>query len=155
MIVFVLRHADKQRSPPGADDLTSAGVRRAELLARMLAESEATVAYCSTAVRAQRTLEPLKATLGPKLKINPVDINGPGQPDKHVSTIVSAIKLLPPETIVVVVSHSDTVSPIIEGLVGGAPIGDLDDRSFDQLFLLVIPSGGEPTILRLRYGEPT
>jgi phosphohistidine phosphatase SixA len=154
MLVFVLRHADKKRIPPNADDLTSAGIERAQLLARMLAESGVSTAYCSSAVRARRTLEPLKAALGAKLTINPVSIDGLGQPGKHVDAIVGAIKLLPAETVVVVVSHSDTVSAIIEGL-GGNAVGPIDDHEFDRLFLLVMAAAASPALVRLRYGAAT
>ena len=60
MIVFALRHAD--RTP--ADDLSPAGVERSELLARMLGESGVRTAYCSDAIRTQRTVEPLQKLLG-------------------------------------------------------------------------------------------
>jgi phosphohistidine phosphatase SixA len=60
MIIFALRHADRT----AADDLSPAGRERAELLARMLAETGVSIAYRSDAVRAARTLEPLEQKLG-------------------------------------------------------------------------------------------
>jgi phosphohistidine phosphatase SixA len=54
LIVIVLRHADRQPDP--VDDLTPAGRERAELLARMLAESGVTAAFHSGAERARLTL---------------------------------------------------------------------------------------------------
>jgi phosphohistidine phosphatase SixA len=153
MIVFVLRHADKRRQPPG-DDLSDAGIKRAKLLGRMLAESGVSVAFCSTVRRAQRTLEPLKSILGDGLAITSVAIDGPNQPQKHIDTIVEGVKALAADKVVVVVTHSNTVSPIIEGL-GGEAVGDLDDRVFDQLFALSREPATKPRLLRLRYGEPT
>ena len=154
MIVFVLRHADKRRQPAGVDDLSDAGVRRAALLGRMLAESGVSVAFCSTAVRAQHTLEPLKDILGDDLAITSAAIDGANQPQEHIATIVDGVKTLAPDTVAVVVTHSNTVSPIIEGL-GGEAVGDLDDRVFDQLFVLSREPATKPRLLRLRYGEPT
>jgi phosphohistidine phosphatase SixA len=154
MIVFVLRHADKRRQPPGVDDLSDAGAKRAQLLGRMLAESGVSVAFCSTAQRAQRTLEPLQRALGDELALTSVAIDGPNQPQKHVDTIVDGVKALAADKVVVVVTHSNTVSPIIEGL-GGDAVGDLDDRVFDQLFALSREPATKPRLLRLRYGEPT
>jgi phosphohistidine phosphatase SixA len=155
MIVFVLRHADKVREPPpGVDDLTTEGLARAALLGRMLAESQVSVAFCSKAVRAQRTLAPLQEALGSELQIIPVEIAGPGQPEKHVDAIVAAVKLLAADTVVVVVTHSNTVSPIIEGL-GGEAVGTLDDAVFDQMFVLTRKPAAKPALLRLRYGKPT
>ena len=154
MIVFVLRHADKKRQPPGVDDLTPKGLARAALLARMLAASQVSVAFCSKAVRAQRTLAPLQEALGAALETIPVEIDGPGQPAKHVDTIVGAVKLLAADKVVVVITHSNTVSPILEGL-GGEAVGELDDALFDQLFVLSRDPAARPALLRLRYGEPT
>jgi phosphohistidine phosphatase SixA len=153
MIVFVLRHADK-RPEPNADDLTELGVKRAKLLGRMLAESGVSVAFCSTVRRAQRTLEPLKSILGDGLAITSVAIDGPNQPQKHIDTIVEGVKQLAPDKVVVVVTHSNTVSPIIQGL-GGEAVGDIDERVFDQLFVLSRAPAAKPRLLRLRYGEPT
>jgi phosphohistidine phosphatase SixA len=154
MIVFVLRHAEKKLTPENADDLTPAGVERAELLGRMLAETGVSVAYCSKAVRAQRTLEPLKATLGAALTMNPIAIDGPGQPDKHVDTIVNAVKLLGGDPVVVVVSHSDTVRLIVKAL-GGGTVEKIEEWEFDKLFVLFIPPTGAPMLVRLRYGAAT
>src|SRR4051812_29079897 len=110
MIVFILRHAD--RKPEPADGLTPAGVERAKLLARMLAESGVSIAYRSEAVRARQTLEPLAQKLGNALTIKQVDVAGPGGASAHIQTIVQAVKSQPSGTVAVVVSHSDTVRPI-------------------------------------------
>jgi phosphohistidine phosphatase SixA len=153
VIVFVLRHADKKRQPPGVDDLTPKGLARATVLARMLAESGVSVAYCRNAVRAQRTLRPLKDRLSAALETIEVAIDA-SRPEQHVNAIVEAVKALAADKVVVVVTHSTTVSPIIEGL-GGEAVGELDDRVFDQLFVLAREPAAKPTLLRLRYGEPT
>jgi phosphohistidine phosphatase SixA len=72
MIVFVLLHANKRREPANADELVTAGRERAELLARMLAESGVTFAYHSGAIRARQTLEPLVRERGNALTIRPL-----------------------------------------------------------------------------------
>src|ERR1051325_1520000 len=110
MIVFVLRHAD--RKPDPADGLTPAGIERAKLLARMLAETGVSIAYCSEAARAHQTLEPLAQLLGNALTIKEIKIGGPGGADAHEQKIVQAIKSQPAGTVIIVVSHSNTVGPI-------------------------------------------
>jgi phosphohistidine phosphatase SixA len=153
MIVFVIRHAEKKLQPQDADGLTPAGVKRAELLARMLAESGISVACCSQAQRAQQTLVPLKTALGAKLSINTVAIGGPGQPGKHVNEIVGVVQNQQPDAIVAVVSHSDTVPLILEKL-GVGTIKPIKDSEFDRLFVLIDGPTGK-TLLQLRYGEAT
>jgi len=152
MIVFLLRHADRRPEPQ--DDLAPAGVERARLLARMVGESGVSVGFCSEAVRARRTLEPLKQRLGDELAITVVRTDGPGGTDAHVHEIVRAVKQLPADAVGIVVSHSNTVGPIIAGL-GGGPIAPIGAGEFDKLFVLFIDPAGAATLLSLRYGAAT
>jgi phosphohistidine phosphatase SixA len=145
LIIFVLRHADRQPAPD--DDLNPAGQERAELLARMLAGSGVSAAYHSGAVRARRTLEPLKQKLGDALTVKAI---GSGD----VQRTVAAVKSRPIGDIIAVVGHSDTVGPIIEGL-GGEPIELIAPNEFDKLFVLFIDPADTATLLKLRYGTAT
>ena len=74
MILFALRHADRTTD---GDQLSPAGVKRAELLARMLGESGVRIALCSDAARTQQTVAPLKNALGAALKVVVVRTDGP------------------------------------------------------------------------------
>src|SRR4051812_16703386 len=143
MIVFVLRHADRQSDP--ADDLTPAGQERAELLARMLADSGVRFAYRSRFVRARRTLEPLEQTLGGALAIEEID---------DVQRTVNAVKSRPANAVVIVVGHSNTIGLIVEGL-GGKSVGPIRPNEFDKLFVLFVGPTGMATLLPLRYGAVT
>ena len=142
MMIVLLRHADPLPNPDNG--LSSDGIKRAQLLATMLASSGVTQAYCSDALRTAQTLEPLKIKLGAALAITKVA----GGAAQHSEAIAQAVKALPPETTVAVVSHSDTVPMIIEKLGGGtvAPIGP---KQFDKLFILSLPgASGGPLLLR-------
>jgi phosphohistidine phosphatase SixA len=150
MIVFALRHADRT----AADDLTTAGHERAELLARMLAESGVRIAYRSDAVRAARTLEPLKQKLGAKLTIEEVGFPGPNGIEFHIETVVQKIKSLPADAVVAVVSHSNTVGPVLERL-GAGTSPSIGDTEFDKLFVLFRGTASPPTLVMLRYGAQT
>ncbi len=148
MIVFLLRHAD--RTPEPVDDLTPAGVARAKLLARMLAESGIRKAYCSSKLRTQRTIEPLRNSPGVQLETVTVAVEAPD----HVQQIVDRVKALPADAVAAVVGHSDTVGPVIEGLTGVA-IGPIGNHEFDKLFVVSIAPGGASTVALTRYGAPT
>jgi phosphohistidine phosphatase SixA len=153
MVVFAVRHADRT----DADDLKiPEGIERAELLARMLAESGVRFAFRSDAVRAVRTLAPLEKALGNDLNVTEVAIEppfGPAQARNHASRIVDAINTLPADAVAVVVSHSDTVPLIVEDL-GGGIIGAIEGKEFDKLFVL-FSGPTDTTLLRLRYGAAT
>jgi broad specificity phosphatase PhoE len=146
MIIFVLRHTDKLRGP-GQDGLDDKGVLRAKLLARMLADSGVTRAYCSKAIRTLQTIEPLQRKLGASLVIEKAE------GETHAAKVIAAVKSLPPETVVLVVTHTDTVPEIIAGL-GGGPIEEIADNQFDKLFVL-FRSGAGASLAKLKYGEPT
>jgi len=147
MIVFALRHADRTSD----DDLSPAGLQRAALLARMLAETGVSIAYRSDARRAARTLEPLERKLGAALAIEEVGFSGQDGVEFHIAKIVDSVKALPPDTVVAVVSHSNTVGRILEGL-GSGPVGTIEPPEFDKLFVLFVGLQDPPTLVMLRYG---
>jgi len=150
MMIFVLRHAD--RVSEDIDALSDKGKVRAELLARMLAQSGIKNAYCSDAKRTQDTVAPLKALLGAHLKVHVVPVGGGGT-NGHVQAIVTALNALPADSTAAVIGHSNTIDLIIKALTNEviAPIGP---NEFDKLFVLSIPAGS-PNLTLLRYGAPT
>jgi phosphohistidine phosphatase SixA len=152
MIVFLLRHAD--RSNDQVDDLNAAGRKRAELLARMLAESGVTVAFRSQFVRAVRTLKPLDAKLAGALQVRPIDTQPNETSVAYGIKVAEAVLALAANTTAVVVGHSDTLGPTIKRLGGGA-IETIQATEFDKLFVVFIAPDGSATLLKLRYGAPT
>jgi phosphohistidine phosphatase SixA len=150
MVVFALRHADRT----SGDDLSAAGRQRATLLARILAESGVSIAYRSDAVRAAHTLEPLKQTLGAALTIEEVGFPGTNGIEFHIASIVEKIMALPANAVVAVVSHSNTIGPILEGL-GAGPIATIKETEFDKLFVLFIGAKKSTALVMMRYGSAT
>lgn len=147
-IVFVIRHAD--RKPDPEDDLTPAGILRARLLTRILAESGVQTVFCSSAERALKTIQPLKDLLGDRLEIVTVCVRS----TTHVQQVVDGVKALPENAVTAVVGHSDTVRLIIEGL-SGRTIDKIASHEFDKLFVVSTASAGVSTVALTRYGEPT
>ena len=151
MIVFALRHADRTAT---GDDLSPAGHKRALLLARMLAESGVSVVFRSDAVRAARTVEPLKQKLGNALIVQEVGFEGPNGVASHIAKVVDFVKAQPAAAVVAVVSHSNTVGPILQGL-GAGPVAPIGDNEFDKLFVLFRAPNGPASLTMLRYGAAT
>jgi phosphohistidine phosphatase SixA len=150
MIVFALRHADRTAT---GDDLSPAGRKRALLLARMLAESGVSVVFRSDAVRAAHTVEPLKQKLGNALIVKEVGFEGPNGVASHIAKVVDFVKAQP-AAVVAVVSHSNTVGPILQGL-GAGPVAPIGDNEFDKLFVLFRAPNVPASLTMLRYGAPT
>jgi phosphohistidine phosphatase SixA len=150
MIVFALRHADRTTG----DDLSPAGRKRALLLARMLAESGVSVVFRSDAVRAARAVEPLKDKLGGALVVKAVGFEGPNGVASHIAKVVDFVKAQPAAAVVAVVSHSNTVGPILQGL-GSGPVAPIGDNEFDKLFVLFRAPTAPASLTMPRYGAPT
>ena len=150
MMIFALRHAD--RVSENIDAFSDKGKVRAELLARMLAQSGIRNAYCSDAKRTQDTVAPLKAVPGVQLKVHVVPVGSSGT-NGHVQAIVTALNALPADLTAAVIGHSNTIDLVIKALTNKviAPIGP---NEFDKLFVLSIPAGS-PSLTLLRYGAPT
>lgn len=148
MIVFALRHADRKPDPD--DDLSPAGLVRARLLARILAESGVRTVFCSSVERARKTAQPLKDRLGNRVDVVPIDVGTP----THEQQFIDGVKALPQNSIAAIIGHSNTVGPIIAGLTGQA-IDPIDGHEFDKLFVLSIVANGTSTVALTRYGEPT
>ena len=140
MLVFVLRHADREPEP--SDNLSPAGVERANRLAGMLAHSGVSAAFCSDAKRTRQTLLPLKELLDGAL---PID--APGDGDPHA--VVAAITSLPAATVAIAVGHSNTVDRIVKDL-SGRIITPIQPEEFDRLYVVFNP-GNAATLLELRY----
>ncbi|WP_244913897.1 histidine phosphatase family protein [Methylobacterium frigidaeris] len=111
----------------------------------MLARSGVKKAYHSGAVRARKTLDPLAHAIGSSLDI----VELPAPPD-----IIRTIIALPETTVAIVVGHSNTVGPIIEGLCGIA-VTPIADETFDDLFMVSLNPAGRPNFTHLKYGAET
>lgn len=152
MIVFALRHADREPDPK--DALTDKGRQRAIVLARLLGESGIRNAWCSDATRARQTLQPLQDALGASLTATIVPVGGQHSADEHQQAIIAGVKGLSANAVAAIISHSDTVGPIIKALTGQS-IGQITQDQFDKLFVLSIPPVGAASVTLLRYGAKT
>jgi hypothetical protein len=70
-----------------------------------------------------------------------------------VVEIVQSVKAWPSGTVVVVVSHSNTVGRISKGLSGESIT--IGEKEFDRLVVLFRPSNGPVNTLKMHYGAKT
>jgi hypothetical protein len=57
--------------------------------------------------------------------------------------------------VVLIVGHSNTVPEMIAAFDVPNPIGPIDEREFDNLFVVSVPPLGQASVLRLKYGKPS
>ena len=141
MIVVLVRHAEPAAggTDPG---LSTAGRRRAAILAKMLAGAGITAIFTSELRRTKETAAPLAHLLS----IVPVEIAG--DPTAAATQIKAAGKR------VLVVGHTNTVPQII-GALGGPANVVINATEFDRLFALPVldgPAHGADSLLTLHYG---
>lgn len=138
--VIVVRHAEKVDN--SADpDLNEVGRKRALSLARLLSEADIAALFSSQYKRTQRTLAPLASALD--LEILTVDAS-------MTKKLVRRIREEFPGKTVVVASHSDKVTEIIETL-GGPSVGYLDESEYDSLFIATLLDDSIARVVQLKY----
>jgi broad specificity phosphatase PhoE len=140
--IFMVRHADKISDAPDAL-LSGEGHRRAECLAKMLADADIQQIYTSDLQRTQQTAAPLAQ----QRQLKPVAI-----PLSKPDDLIEAIKSGKAAN-VLVVWHGGTLPRVLHAL--GAPeVPPIADAEYDRFFILTLAQNKEHSALSftvLRY----
>lgn len=140
--VILVRHGDRT-----GEELNDLGLARAQELKRVLSTSNITTIYASTVNRTQQTAQPLATQLGLQLHIY--------NPNNLQAELVDDIKLHHRGEVILVVGHSDTVSPTI-GLLGVSPAPPLiPGNEFDNLYVVTFGRKVVSKLVQMKYGAPT
>ena len=153
--VILIRHAEKGTDPPADPPLSEAGRARAKELARVLAGVGVKGIYTSQFLRATQTAEPLAAQLG--LKATPLNVSvKPSSPtevtEQSVQDIVKRVEQHAGEA-VLVIGHSNSVPDVIRAL-GGDSVPTIDEKKFDDMFVVTVYARGRARVVHLKYGSP-
>ncbi|HVJ31403.1 MAG TPA: phosphoglycerate mutase family protein [Gammaproteobacteria bacterium] len=151
-VIFV-RHADTDTAMAGPDDnppLNERGRQRAELLADFLQKVDVTgsvnAIYASDKRRTQETAAPLAQRLNIRVEI-----------DDHLDTkgFMDRMKRHHGGDIVLIVSHSNTIQPLIDELHGSKNLKPFAADEFNRLYVVTIPRPlGKVKTLEFTYPEP-
>jgi broad specificity phosphatase PhoE len=146
-IIFV-RHADIDRSMTQDEDvpLNAAGLARAEELADFLDNVDVVAGvnaiYVSPMKRTQQTAAPLAKRLGLEPQVaDHTDIVG------FTKTALFEHKL----EIVLVVSHSNLIAPLVEELHGSKNIAEFAPDEYNRMYIVTIPWWGKVKTLEVPY----
>ncbi|HTK32878.1 MAG TPA: phosphoglycerate mutase family protein [Candidatus Saccharimonadaceae bacterium] len=144
--VYVVRHAEKNAVFAGADPpLSEAGARRADALARALADAHVTTILTTHFARTRDTVRPLAAATGDSITVF-------DQTD--AARVAAEVWTRHAGEAVLVVGHSDTVPAIVRALAG-RDVPPYREGEFDRLYVVVRRGAERPVLLALRYGEGT
>jgi phosphohistidine phosphatase SixA len=147
-VVIIIRHAEKESQ--GADPgLSAAGVARTEALIDALAGADVSALYATEYARTRQTLQPLANRLGRMVIGYPI---GELTPDQYAAALAVEILATFKGKTVVVAGHSNTVPHIVRAL-GVRPVAAIGENEFDRMYIVVIPSSGQPRVIATRYGE--
>ena len=138
--IILVRHAEKA-GPTGDVPLSESGVKRAALLAKMLAQSKVTAIYTSEYKRTKSTAAPLAQLLS----IEPRTFSA-----SDVDGLVSVLKAAPLNAVILVVTHSDRLPILAERL--GVTVKPVAETEYSRLLILNV-SMANTTSLTLRFGE--
>ncbi len=148
--VIIVRHAEKDTA--GTDPaLTERGLERAKALDRTLADNRITAIYVTQYLRTRQTAQVVADREKVKPTVFRVDLSKPTESGKAIAREI--LRKHRGETILVS-DHSNIIPFIIDAL-GGGWIGNLDERFYDNLFIVVRSASGGTKLLRLKYGAPS
>ena len=151
--VFLIRHAEREDEPRQDPPLKKEGVARSQELARLLGNAGIKAIYTSQYARTKQTAEPLAAKLGLtaasiSLKSNPTN---PRQiAEESTTEVVNKILESPGEN-VLVIGHSNSIPDVIK-MLGGDSVPTIDERKFDDLFIVTVYAKGKAKVTHLKYG---
>lgn len=144
--VILVRHAEKASQTESDPVLSDAGAQRAKDLAVALADARVSAVITTNLQRTRLTAaEVIAAT-----KLTPIVVNAGGQ--THAVDVASAIMKRAPGEIVLVVGHSNTVTPIVAAL-GGPKLPNLCDSQYSNIFILEMNGAAPPKLIRANYGK--
>ncbi len=148
-VIFV-RHADTDVAM-AADDppLNARGRQRAELLADFMQDIDVVAGvnaiYASDKRRTQETAAPLAKRLN-----LPVQIADHHDTDGFMEHVIDEHH----GKIVLIVSHSDTIQPLIDELHGSKNLPAFGPDDYNEVYIVTRPWYGKVKTLRVHYGEP-
>ena len=136
-LIFVVRHAEKATTGGDNPDLSVAGQKRADALARILKDSQITAVFVSEFKRTQETAAPTARAA----HLSPIVL-----PANDVPALVAKLRALNGNALVV--GHGNTIPDLMKALGITTPISIPED-DYTEIFLVSLRD--TPELLRLHY----
>ena len=136
-LIFVVRHAEKATTGGDNPDLSVAGQKRADALARILKDSQITAVFVTEFKRTQETAAPTARAA----HLSPIVL-----PANDVPGLVAKLRALNGNALVV--GHGNTIPDLMKALGITTPISIPDD---DYMEIFVVSLGDPPQLIRLHY----
>lgn len=136
-IVFIVRHAEKTATGGNDPDLSVAGQKRAEALARILKDSQITTVFVTEFKRTQETAAPTAK----EARLNPIVV-----PANDVAGMAAKVRALDGNALVV--GHGNTIPELMKALGIATPIA-IPENDYSEIFVVLVHD--PPQLFRLHY----
>lgn len=152
--VYLVRHAERADEPRQDPPLTEKGNARAQELARILGNANIKAIITSQFSRTKLTAEPLakhanvtvtSISLG-------LDRSNPRMISEQSTTEVTNKILERAGESVLVVGHSNSIPDVIK-MLGGDATPTIDEKKFDDLFVVTVYAKGKAKVAHMKYGS--
>ena len=141
--VILLRHAEKAYDGTKDPALTEEGSKRAQELARVLTDVDIDAIYTTPFKRTRLTVAPLAGLKGLEIK----EYN-PWKLEETTDLIRNSVgKTL------VFSGHSNTTPALINLLTDSDQWKQLDEKDYDNLYIVTLTESGVARVLQLAFGE--
>lgn len=151
--VFLVRHAEKAAISPEDPPLSESGSRRSQQLAHILVKAGIKAIYTSQFLRTRQTAEPLAKQLGvasTTIEIKMSASNPREVSQESIKEITDRVYERGGES-ALIVGHSNTIPEVIRAL-GGDKVPRIDEKEYDDIFIVTVYARGKAKVTQLRYG---
>ena len=152
--VFLVRHAEKAATPPEDPPLLESGSKRAQELSHLLAKAGIKSIYTSQFLRTKQTAEPLARDLGIESSVIRIRMSASNPREISQDTLKEMAEKIYERAgeNVLIVGHSNTIPEVIR-VLGGDVIPTIDEKDYDDLFVVTVYARGKARVAHLKYGN--
>ncbi len=152
--VYLVRHAERADEPRQDPPLTEKGTARAQELARILGNANIKAIITSQYSRTKLTAEPLAKQAN--ITVTSISLSlSPSNPrmisEQSTAEVTNKILERSGES-VVVVGHSNSIPDVIK-MLGGDVTPAIDEKKFDDLFVVTVYAKGKAKVAHMKYGS--
>jgi phosphohistidine phosphatase SixA len=152
--VYLIRHAERADEPRQDPPLNEKGALRSQELARVLGNANVKAIITSQFLRTKATAEPLAKKLN--VAVTPISLSlNPANPRQiaEQSTAEVTNKILENGGgSVLVIGHSNSIPDVIK-MLGGDVTPVIDEKKFDDLFVVTVYAKGKAKVAHMKYGS--
>lgn len=151
--VYLVRHAERADEPRQDPPLTEKGVLRSQELARVLGNANVKMIITSQFLRTKATAEPIAKKLNVTATSISLSLNSanPRQIAEQSTAEVTNKILENGGGSVLVVGHSNSIPDVIK-MLGGDVTPVIDEKKFDDLFVVTVYAKGKAKVAHMKYG---